>query len=510
MGEGLTSGGGPRPLGVAQASGLSSRLIYLVGVGLLALNLGGGSLLSSDDVLYVQMAREMVTSGDWLQPTWMGEIVFEKPPLLLWLLSLCGAIFGWGEWSMRLPGALGGLLTLWYVVQLTREGLQDDDEAPSPWRAALPIILCLSAVVFVFNVRRPMTDPLLMTFAVMSLWACAGALATGARGVPLGIAMGLGVLSKSVAMGPVGLVVILSLLMARRVSVLLRSLVVATVIALPWHLWMLMTHGRDFWDTYVGYHVLGRAGGALVGETGIWTYAELAAQEDPVVSLILMAGLVGGSVVASRSVAGGARRQTLGLCASAAGLTLVVVHLASTRLFHYLLPVVPMAAVVTSIGILSSAHRRILSWGAVVCCLIAFVSGPLEHLIQPDYSPAARAVAERHLAGLPPEHRVVLWESYDPALFWYAQRDGEIWSDDEGFYEAQQSVDMMRRSGTVIRADRQRFRALAEEAEVVVVIPEHRRHTFDLWFGSVGIAGQMRVVQEPELGYQLLFMEGGP
>ncbi|MEC9071890.1 MAG: glycosyltransferase family 39 protein, partial [Myxococcota bacterium] len=461
---------------------MSSRLIYLVGVGLLALNLGSGSLLSSDDVLYVQMAREMVASGDWIQPTWMGELVFEKPPLLLWLLSLCGSVFGWGEWSMRLPGALGGLLTLWCVVQLTREGLQDDDVAPSPWSAALPLTLCLAAVIFVFNVRRPITDPLLMAFAVMSLWACAGVLSSGSRAVPLGIAMGLGVLSKSVAMGPVGLVVIVALLFARRFSALVRSLAVAATIAIPWHLWMLVTHGRDFWDSYVGYHIVGRAGGALVGETGFWTYVELAAQEDPVISLVLITGLVAGSVVAFRSVYGGARRQILALCAAAAWLTLVVVHLASTRLFHYLLPVVPMVAVVTSICVLCSGHRRILSWGVSLVCLLAFVSGPLDHLTNPDYSPSARTVAERHLLGLPPEQTIVLWESYDPALFWYAQRAGEIWSEDEGFYEAQQSVDMMRRSGTVIRADQQRFRALTDEGDVVVVVPEHRRHTFDSWF----------------------------
>ena len=33
-------------------------------------SLGMGSIFSSDDALYAQMAREMVSSGAWLEPTW--------------------------------------------------------------------------------------------------------------------------------------------------------------------------------------------------------------------------------------------------------------------------------------------------------------------------------------------------------------------------------------------------------------------------------------------------------
>ena len=44
--------------------------------------LGMGSIFSSDDALYAQMAREMVESGSWLEPTWLGAPIFDKPPLL--------------------------------------------------------------------------------------------------------------------------------------------------------------------------------------------------------------------------------------------------------------------------------------------------------------------------------------------------------------------------------------------------------------------------------------------
>lgn len=485
-------------------------LLLLVSLTLLVFNLDVGSLLSSDDVLYVQMAREMVTSGDWLQPTWMGEVVFEKPPLLLWLLSLSGALFGWSEWAMRLPGVLAGLFTLWFALQLTREGLSDHPERSSSWSVALPCALCLSAVAFVFNIRRPITDPLLTVFALMTLWACVGVLVHQRRGLLLGVAIGLGVLSKSVAMGPVVLVVIVALVLARQIRTLLQSLGVAAALALPWHLWMLGVHGADFWDTYIGYHVVGRAGGALVGETGLGTYMDLAAQEDPVVSLMLLLGLVTGAVKAFKAPAGSVERRVGGICAGAAWLTLLVIHLASTRLFHYLLPVVPMAAVVTSVVVLSSSYKRVLTWGVVILCMFGFASGPVGHLSHPDYAPASRALAERHLQNLPSEAKLILWEAYDPALFWYARRDGQIWSEDEGFYEAQQSVDMMRRSGTVSRASEQGFRSLLEDGKAVIVIPEHRRHTFEGWARRSGLGERGKLVQEPRLGFQLLFLGLSP
>ena len=63
----------------------------------LSINLGQGSILSSDDALYAQMAREMSQGGGWLTAYWLGEAVFEKPPILLWMLRCIGPLFGWSD-----------------------------------------------------------------------------------------------------------------------------------------------------------------------------------------------------------------------------------------------------------------------------------------------------------------------------------------------------------------------------------------------------------------------------
>jgi 4-amino-4-deoxy-L-arabinose transferase-like glycosyltransferase len=40
------------------------------------------------------------------------------------------------------------------------------------------------------------------------------------------------------------------------------------LIALPWHIYMLITHGRDFYDQYIGYHILKRAREPIEGHVG--------------------------------------------------------------------------------------------------------------------------------------------------------------------------------------------------------------------------------------------------
>ena len=44
--------------------------------------------LTYHEVLYAQPAREMLASGDWLQPRMAGQPCNQKPPLTDWLIAL--------------------------------------------------------------------------------------------------------------------------------------------------------------------------------------------------------------------------------------------------------------------------------------------------------------------------------------------------------------------------------------------------------------------------------------
>ena len=60
-----------------------------------------------DEGRYAEIAREMVTTGDWVTPRLNGLKYFEKPALQYWLTAAAFALFGVNEWSARLPPALG-------------------------------------------------------------------------------------------------------------------------------------------------------------------------------------------------------------------------------------------------------------------------------------------------------------------------------------------------------------------------------------------------------------------
>ena len=213
---------------------------------ILLISLGSGSIASSDDALYAQMAREMAASGSWLTATWHGVEVFEKPPLLLWLLRLFGPLLSWSEFGLRLPGVLGAACTLYFMVRLVHA------ETSSLAAGALACLLALATVTFTLNARRPMTDPLLCAAVMATVWytACVCALPRRSAAIALGISGGLGLLAKWVAMGPVALVSVIALVSRRRFKAIGIASVVAFVVAAPWFIAMTLRHGGGFWEVF--------------------------------------------------------------------------------------------------------------------------------------------------------------------------------------------------------------------------------------------------------------------
>ena len=67
--------------------------------------LGSPRLDSWDEAIYAQVAKEMVSSGDWITPHWNQQEFFQKPPLLIWLTALLFKVFGISEFTC--PGGVG-------------------------------------------------------------------------------------------------------------------------------------------------------------------------------------------------------------------------------------------------------------------------------------------------------------------------------------------------------------------------------------------------------------------
>ncbi len=174
-------------------------LVALAAGVLLAVSLGGHALWDPDEAKHAEVAREMLISGNWVEPHVAFQPYHHKPSLLYLLIGSSYRLFGVSEFSARLVPALAGWLTLlatyWFASGV---GL----------RAGLLAALLLAACpLFVGVSRFTNFDGLVTCFTTAAaLWLAAWLDAPTKRSIyPVYLFVGLGVLAK----GPMALVVVI-------------------------------------------------------------------------------------------------------------------------------------------------------------------------------------------------------------------------------------------------------------------------------------------------------------
>lgn len=149
------------------------------------------SLAGCDESFYAQIGREILSTGNWLGPSFLGEPFFEKPPLLPWLIAFSYSLFGIHAWSARLPGILAALLSISLTGWIGKHFLS--------WRATVLAMGILPLCFLWLEQGRLVGQDVLLTS--LELLGIVG-LITGLRGQPfgflgMGISFGLGLLLKS-------------------------------------------------------------------------------------------------------------------------------------------------------------------------------------------------------------------------------------------------------------------------------------------------------------------------
>ena len=85
-------------------------------------NLGQWDLWNPDEPRYAQVAREMVTGGDWILMHVNQRVYGDKPPLFFWVVGLSSFLLnGFNSFSVRFPSALFGTLTVLLTFFLGRK-----------------------------------------------------------------------------------------------------------------------------------------------------------------------------------------------------------------------------------------------------------------------------------------------------------------------------------------------------------------------------------------------------
>ena len=230
--------------------------------------LGAYPLLEPDETRYVTMARDMFTSGNYLTLYLNGEYFFEKPPLFFWLESLSFWFFkDISEFTARFPVVILSLLPLGLLFFLS-------EKVKNQKFAFLNSAILLTTLEYVLITKIAMLDSVLTSLVSSSVLCYFFTFFVSEENkkyfwYSCYILMGLAVLAKGIpgVVIPAG-TILAGTIIFRTYKETLKNMPVGIVlfliIALPWHIIMLLKHGSLFFNEYIIKHHLMRFLGAEV------------------------------------------------------------------------------------------------------------------------------------------------------------------------------------------------------------------------------------------------------
>ncbi|MER3434160.1 MAG: glycosyltransferase [Leptolyngbya sp. ERB_1_1] len=237
--------------------------------------LGTIGLVDETEPLFVEAARQMTVTGDWITPYFNQATRFDKPPLIYWLMAIAFQIFGVNEWAARLPSAIAGTALVGFCFYVIKR-LVPSRIAPY-----------LGSAIVAFNLMTLFFGRL--GYSDMVLSACfGGALLSFFLGYvesdlrwyrAFFVLMGLAVLTK----GPVGVVlpsaiVILFLVWVRKLREVLRDMKplqgigIFLLVSVPWYVLAYIQNGNAFIQSFFGVHNVDRFTSVVNQHSGAWYY----------------------------------------------------------------------------------------------------------------------------------------------------------------------------------------------------------------------------------------------
>jgi 4-amino-4-deoxy-L-arabinose transferase-like glycosyltransferase len=149
---------------IGKRSYLYLAVVLFAGAGYLGCIVSPPSLMDDVDAVQAQIARNMLTSGDWVTARLDGVPYLEKAPFIYWAMAGSYAIFGVHDWAARIPIALSAIA----LAALTA--------AFAAWaferRAALYAGLCVATCIGLFLFTRILIPDVMLTFTIaLAMWA---------------------------------------------------------------------------------------------------------------------------------------------------------------------------------------------------------------------------------------------------------------------------------------------------------------------------------------------------
>jgi 4-amino-4-deoxy-L-arabinose transferase-like glycosyltransferase len=247
---------------------LLSGLLFFIG-------LGSMGLTDRDEGRNAEAGREMFASGDWVTPTFNGELRVAKPVFVYWLMTLSYHLFGVNEFAARAPSALFGVaLILMHYLFLTR--------LRGPTVGLYGALMLLLNIEILALGRMAITDSVLIFFTTLSLYGFWLGFHELGRGRHWIWAFYAGMAMATLTKGPVGFAVplitaFLYLTATRQWPAFwqrgapIPGTLVFLLLAGPWYTAMFLLHG-DAYSSQAKVHTVGRFLAPMEGHGGGWWF----------------------------------------------------------------------------------------------------------------------------------------------------------------------------------------------------------------------------------------------
>jgi len=204
------------------------------------------SLFETTEGRYAEIAREMLASGNFLEPTFNGIYHFHKPPIPYWFMAAGMALFGVNDFGVRFFGVVAAVLSLYFLYRSAQIFFSDR-------RQSFAVVLTLASSPLFVAISRLVSTDIYLTCCVIGaqyyLFRQVYSKRSTTNAVGYGLFLGLGFMVK----GPViFLFTLLPQLVAKLVDpdhrrlFSLRDIVCGVgsffVVAIPWYLAVIVRH----------------------------------------------------------------------------------------------------------------------------------------------------------------------------------------------------------------------------------------------------------------------------
>ncbi len=122
------------------------------------------ALMDDVDASQALIARNMLTSGDWVSMRLDGVLFLQKAPLKYWMTAIGYMALGIHDWVARLPGAFSAIALCWAVFRFGRWAISSE----AGFYAGLFLSTCAGLYLFT---RTTIPDVILTLAITVSIWA---------------------------------------------------------------------------------------------------------------------------------------------------------------------------------------------------------------------------------------------------------------------------------------------------------------------------------------------------